>query len=129
MIDTDAATRAWEMALQASEWPGPPVWVHSDLQPGNLLVVHGWLSGVIDFAASGVGDPACDLMPAWNLLPAGVRSTFRAALKVNDATWTRGRGWALSMALIALPYYQLTNPVMAPNARHTIGEVLDEPRP
>lgn len=127
MVDTQAATEAWDVALKAAEWPGPPVWVHSDLMPGNLLVGHGWrLNAVIDFATVGVGDPACDLIPAWNLLPAGVRGQFRAALDVDDATWARGRGWALSMALIQLPYYRTTNPVIAANARHVIHEVLTD---
>jgi len=71
-----------------------------------------------------VGDPACDLIVAWNLLPASVRSAFRAVLEVDDATWARGRGWALSMGLIALSYYRDTNPVMATNARHVIREVI-----
>lgn len=92
--------------------------------PGNLLLVRGRLGAVIDFGTAGVGDPACDLIVAWNLLPAGVRDDFRAALRVDDATWARGRGRALSIALIALPYYRDTNPVFAANARHVIHEVL-----
>ena len=129
MIDTAAATAAWERALQAPTWPGPPVWIHGDLSPGNLLMVGGRLSAVIDFGALGVGDPACDLIVAWNLLPADARDVFRAALRVDDATWERGRGWALSIALIALPYYQHTNPVLAANARHVIGEILADHLP
>ncbi|MCG0290535.1 aminoglycoside phosphotransferase family protein [Streptomyces sp. PSAA01] len=125
-IDTGAATAAWQEALAAPGWDGPPVWVHSDLMPGNLLVADGRLSAVIDFGTAGVGDPACDLIPAWNLLPASVREDFRTVLGVDDATWVRGRGWALSMALIQLPYYCETNPAMAANARHVIQEVLSE---
>jgi aminoglycoside phosphotransferase (APT) family kinase protein len=123
-IHTDAVMEVWKKSLQAPPWPRPPVWVHSDLLPGNLLVSRGRLSGVIDFAASGVGDPACDLIVAWNLLPPSVRSDFRAALNTDEATWARGRGWALSMGLGALSYYQDTNPVMATNGRHAILEVL-----
>jgi aminoglycoside phosphotransferase (APT) family kinase protein len=52
------------------------------------------------------------------------RAAFRAALSVDDATWARGRGWALSWALIALPYYKDTNPEFAGMARRTIAEVL-----
>jgi aminoglycoside phosphotransferase (APT) family kinase protein len=73
-----------------------------------------------------VGDPACDLFPAWNLLPEGAREVFREALAVDDATWIRGRGRTLSQALIALPYYRRTNPAMASTARHVIRAVLDE---
>jgi aminoglycoside phosphotransferase (APT) family kinase protein len=128
-IDTAAATTAWDDALRAPDWPRPPVWVHADLVPGNLLLEDGRLSAVIDFAAAGIGDPACDLMPVWGTLPATVRAAVRDDLDVDDATWTRGRGWTLAQALIALPYYEHTNPVMAANARHAIHEVLDEAKP
>ncbi|MCZ0971577.1 aminoglycoside phosphotransferase family protein [Streptomyces albulus] len=125
-VDCDAATAMWEDALRAPDWDGPPVWLHADLMPGNVLVDGGRLTSVIDFGCLGVGDPACDLFPAWNLLPAGAREVFRAALGVDDATWIRGRGRALSQALIALPYYRRTNPAMAHNARYVIRTVLDE---
>ncbi|GHB45326.1 phosphotransferase [Streptomyces viridiviolaceus] len=125
-VDCDAAVAAWEDALRAPDWDGPPVWLHADLMPGNLLVDGGRLASVIDFGCMGVGDPACDLFPAWNLLPAGARQVFRALLDVDDATWRRGRGRTLSQALIALPYYRRTNPAMAHNARHVIRAVLGD---
>ncbi len=128
IVDTAAATAAWDAAAQTPAWPGPPVWVHGDLSPGNLLTVDGRLSAVIDFGGLGVGDPACDLIVAWNLLPANTRNVLRAALRVDDATWERGRGWALSIALIQLPYYHRTNPVLAASARYVISEVLADHR-
>ena len=124
VIDTDAARAAWEISLTAPEWPGPPVWIHGDVMPGNLLVRDGRLSAVIDWEAFGTGDPATDLMVAWNLLPAEARAVFRAELEVDDDTWARGRGWALWTGLLALPYYKETNPIFAENARYRIGEVL-----
>ncbi len=126
MLDTDAVTAAWEAALQTPVWHGPPVWLHGDLQPLNLLVERGRLSAVIDFGCLSVGDPACDLQVAWNLLSAQTRTIFRAALPVDDATWARGRGWALSVGLIALPYYQSTNPILANIARRAIHEALTD---
>lgn len=125
-VDCDAVAAAWENALRAPGWDGPPVWLHGDLMPGNLLVNGGRLSAVIDFGCLGVGDPAGDLFPAWNLLPAEARLVFREALGVDDATWIRGRGRALSQALIALPYYRTTNSAMTDNARHVIRAVLQE---
>ncbi|MFI8082893.1 aminoglycoside phosphotransferase family protein [Kitasatospora sp. NPDC086009] len=125
-VDCDAATAVWEEALRTPAWDGPPVWLHADLMPGNLLVEAGRLTSVIDFGCLGTGDPACDLFPAWNLLPARAREVFREALGVDDATWIRGRGRTLSQALIALPYYRRTNPAMARNARHVIRTVLGE---
>jgi aminoglycoside phosphotransferase (APT) family kinase protein len=124
LIDAEATTVAWEAALQTAPWRGAPVWVHGDLAPGNLLLEGGRLAAVIDFAGVGVGDPACDLIVAWNLLPSDARSVFRGELDVDDATWDRGRGWALSVALIQLPYYKDTNAALAANARHVIREVL-----
>ncbi len=123
-FDADVVTAAWDRALQAPAWQGPPVWIHGDLQAGNLLVVQGRLSAVIDFGGSGIGDPACDVMTAWLFLCADTRDVFRAALDVDDATWARGRGWALSVGLIALPYYQHTNPILAAIARRAIDQVL-----
>lgn len=125
-IDCDAVAWVWEQALRAPGWDGPPVWLHADLMPGNLLTDGGRLAAVIDFGCMGAGDPACDLFPAWNLLPGDARQVFRQALAVDDATWIRGRGRTLSQALIALPYYRTTNPAMARNARHVIRAVLGE---
>jgi len=121
LIDTRAATAAWDEALKAPTWGGAPVWIHADLSPGNLLVSGGRLTAVLDFGLLGVGDPAVDAIVAWNLLPPDARDTFRAALATDDATWARGRGWALSIALIQLPYYRTTNPTLANNARHVIA--------
>lgn len=126
LVDTRAVTASWEAALRSPAWDGPPVWLHGDLHAGNLLALDGRLSAVIDFGCLGVGDPACDLMVAWNFLTATCRPTFRAALGVDDAMWARGHGWALSMALIALPYYQTSNPVLARMSRDTIAEVLSD---
>lgn len=94
LIDTAAVTAAWESALATTEWSGSAVWLHADLSPGNVLIVKGRLTAVIDFGMLGMGDPACDLIVAWNLLPADGRATFRTALQVDQATWARGRGWA-----------------------------------
>lgn len=124
MIDAAAATLAWETALQASEWDGAVAWFHGDLLPGNLLFERGRLRAVIDFAGLGVGDPACDLMIAWSLFSGESRDLFRGVLAVDDATWARGRGQALSQALIFIPYYLNTNPAGVSNARHAIDEVL-----
>jgi aminoglycoside phosphotransferase (APT) family kinase protein len=123
-IETDAARDAWEDALRVPGWSRPPVWLHGDLFPGNLLVEDGRLTAVIDFALVGMGDPACDLIAAWSILSPASRTLFRDELGLDDDTWARGRGWALSVALVALPYYRDTNPGFAAVTRHVIGEVL-----
>jgi len=124
LFDTRALTAAWESALAEPQWTAPPVWVHGDVLPGNLIVDGGRLTGVIDWSGMGVGDPACDLMIAWNLFSAHGREAFRNALAIDDATWARGRGWALSQALIFIPYYLETNPAGVRNARRAVEEIL-----
>lgn len=124
VLDAQVLIAAWEDALGTPEWHGRPVWVHGDLTPENLLVRGGRLSAVLDFGCLGVGDPACDFMVAWSLLTGEARNVFRAELGVDDDAWARGRGWALSTALIALPYYERTHPPRAANARYRIREVL-----
>lgn len=126
MIDVDAVTAAWDAALQAPTWERANVWIHGDLLSSNLLVEYGRLCGVIDFGGMGVGDPACDLMPAWILFSGESRRVFRSALSIDDVTWARGRGWALSWALIFIPYYLDTNPLGVRRARRTLDEVLAE---
>lgn len=129
-IDLGAVTAAWETALRAPEWERAPVWIHGDLDSRNLLVEQGRLSAVIDFGCLGVGDPACDVMVAWKILSADTRDIFRAELSVDEATWARGRGWALSQALMALSYYTLeTNPVLVREAHQWMAEVLADHAP
>jgi aminoglycoside phosphotransferase (APT) family kinase protein len=129
-IDGRAALRSWDESLDAPAWDGEEVWVHGDLLPGNLLVVDGRLSAVIDFGCLNVGDPACDLQPAWNVFAGDSRARYRAELQVDDASWLRGRGWALFQAVVALPYYWDTNPGMIRQASHALACVLaDDGRP
>src|SRR5215208_3808061 len=124
-IDTEAVTAAWEEALQAPEWERPPVWIHGDLDSRNLLVQDGRLSAVIDFGSLGVGDPACDAMVAWKVLTADTRDIFRSVLSIDDPTWARGRGWALSQALGAMSYYTLeTNAVLVLEADRWLAAVV-----
>lgn len=125
-INAHRVRAVWADALDAPVWTQAGVWLHGDLLPGNLLAQDGRITGVIDFGGLGVGDPACDLLPAWTLFSASTRAVYRAELGVDEATWRRGRGWALSFALIALPYYLETNPGIVALAWHTLHAVLEE---
>lgn len=124
MVDTAALVDVWESALAAPAWQGSPTWFHGDLLPGNLLFWAGKLHAVIDFGTLGVGDPTCDLLPAWNLFAGESRAIFRAELGVDDDDWLRGRGWALSQAVIFIPYYLHTNPVGVGYARRALDQIL-----
>jgi aminoglycoside phosphotransferase (APT) family kinase protein len=124
-IDAAVATAAWEASLRAPDWQRAPVWIHGDLDARNVLARAGRLTAVIDWGCLGVGDPACDLAVAWKLLPPDGRDAFRAALRADDATWERGRGWVLSQALNALSYYTLeTNAVLVQEAERWLAQVL-----
>src|SRR5262249_39333389 len=94
LVDTEAVVRAWERDLPAPLWDGPPTWLHGDLAPDNLLLDEGQLVAVIDWGCLGVGDPATELLPAWNLFRGASRDAYRAALGLDDATWARGRAFA-----------------------------------
>lgn len=122
-IDGDAVLRSWAESLSAPEWDRPDVWVHGDLLPGNLLVADGRLSAVIDFGGLNVGDPACDLQPAWNIFTGDSRQRFRAELGADDASWLRGRGWALQ-AVIGISDYWDTNPGIVAQCSHALAQVL-----
>jgi aminoglycoside phosphotransferase (APT) family kinase protein len=117
----------WERALAAPAWEGPPVWHHGDLDVRNWLVRDGRITGVIDWASMGVGDPACDVMVAWKLHSAAARDAFREALPTDDATWERARGWVLSQAVAALAYYTpANNPPLYREAESWLRLVLSE---
>ncbi|MFJ9174153.1 aminoglycoside phosphotransferase family protein [Streptomyces sp. NPDC102360] len=123
-IDSAAALALWDEAVRT---PGAvrDVWLHGDLQPGNLLVSQGSrLGSVIDFGCMGTGDPAVDLIAAWYVLGGPERRIFREAVAVDDDAWVRGRGWALTIAVHELAYYRDSNPFMARTATRVVGEIL-----
>jgi aminoglycoside phosphotransferase (APT) family kinase protein len=124
VIDSEAATAAWEWALQAPAWNGTPVWIHSDLLRPNLLVRDGRLCAVIDFGGVGVGDPAADVIAAWSVFGQSGRGVFRDALEVDHGTWNRARGFALHQAALIIPYYGQTNPGFVWPAKRTVEEIL-----
>lgn len=118
---------AWERALAAPAWAGPPVWHHGDLDARNWLVRDGRISGVIDWGSMGVGDPACDVMVAWKLHSAAARDAFRQALSTDDATWQRARGWAVWQAVAALAYYTVeSNPALVHEAQTWLDLLMGE---
>ena len=123
-LNQDVLIAAWEAALSAPPWRGEPVWFHGDLHSGNLLARDGELVAVIDFGGCCVGEPSSDLIAAWWLFDETSRQVFRETVEVDDDSWSRGRGWALSIALVALPYYVDSNPVFADMARVAIRNVL-----
>jgi len=103
-IDYSAATDLWQRLVKAPTWAGPPLWIHGDLHPGNVLVDEGRISAILDFGDLAAGDPATDLAAMWMLLPrpawpalvAGACGGPHSSDSMAD-TLTRARGWALAL--------------------------------
>jgi aminoglycoside phosphotransferase (APT) family kinase protein len=96
--DRDAVRAIWDDAVAAPRWEGPPLWLHGDLHPANVLTADGTFCGVVDFGDLCAGDPAFDLAAGWILLPdREAIDRFRSAYRpvIDDATWRRARGWAV----------------------------------
>lgn len=93
----------WESCLSAGEWAGPPRWFHSDLRGDNLIAHEGKLVGVIDWEGCTVGDPSTDYLAAWWLFDGDSRETFRSTCNAERSDWQRAKGWALHMAVVAIP--------------------------
>lgn len=102
-VDRAAVLAFWRRVVATPEWSAPPVWIHGDLHPGNVLLAEGRLSAVIDFGDLSLGDPATDFAIGWMVTP-----TFRRALReaardrpnpLDDDTWARARGWAVALGL------------------------------
>lgn len=126
LLDVTRVTAAWDRAVDVVEHSGPPVWVHGDLQPGNVLVGADGLAAVLDWGTLALGDPAVDCLPAWTVLDAPSRAVFQEHADVDDATWARGRGWALSIAVVALPYYVRSDSRITAWARYAIGQTVED---
>ncbi|MCC2316069.1 phosphotransferase [Cellulomonas xiejunii] len=139
VIGWDAAdVRAvWDDAVAAPAWRGPPVWVHGDLHPANVVVADGTLAGVVDFGDLFAGDPAWDLAAAWLLLPAGVTARFFATYaQADEATVRRARGLAALKSLFLMLMGQNGDrglpggkPAWGPAGRAALDRVLGERLP
>lgn len=128
-VDGPALRACWHELAATPPWAGPPVWLHGDLHPGNLVVHDGVLSAVADFGDLTGGDPAVDLAVAWMLLPPEDRPAFRAAAgtgasgPVDDATWARARGWALALGIVTAAHSG-DNPLYAAHGERTMAATL-----
>lgn len=128
VVDASRIRAAWDGALDSTPWSGPPLWLHGDPHPGNLVARDGALVAVIDFGDLTAGDPAVDLAAAWMLLPSDARDVLRAAATsawcvIDDETWRRARGWALTLAVSYLAHSR-DNRALARIADSTIRAVL-----
>ena len=126
-VDGPRLRALWHELAATPVWSGPPVWVHGDTHPGNLVVHEGRLSAVVDFGDLCSGDPASDLAVAWMLLPHEHHDAFRAAAGAggDDDLWTRARAWALALGLV-LRADSADNPPYLALGTRTLAAVLTD---
>lgn len=119
-----SAERIWEDGLHAPPWQGPPLLLHGDPHPGNLVLRPVPGDGapltepvLIDFGDATLGDPASDLGALWLLDPAeGFWEAYFAARAADardgddDALRRRARAWAVRYALALDADPSLTSP-------------------
>lgn len=125
--DADAIVERFDDLASAPPFAGPPVWVHGDPHPANLLVHDGRLRAVIDFGDVTSGDPACDLSTAWLTFDAPARAAFRARVDAgcgwDDAMWRRARAWALHLSVV-MQMHPVEYPHLAAVGRHGVEQAL-----
>jgi aminoglycoside phosphotransferase (APT) family kinase protein len=129
-IEVEPLHGSWVDALEAEPWSGPPIWLHGDLHPMNIIQHEGHPSAVIDFGDLTAGDPATDLMVAWYLFDPVRREVFRTAVgatgtPLDDATWERGRGWAITHAAAVLANSD-DNPEMRSVGLRALDRVINQ---
>lgn len=124
LIEPAPVLDLWQRCLDCPTSSREPRWVHGDPNAGNLIASDGKLAALIDWGLMGVGDPAVDLLAGWYLFDADARPVFRSTMGIDDGVWLRGAGWALSMALIAWPYYLDRNPTVTAESELVVARLL-----
>jgi len=123
-LGSPAALEAWDAAVGLPHNPATASgWLHGDLMPGNLLLRGGALTGIIDWGASGVGDPALDLLAAWTCLGPEGRSRYLAALEATPDQVVLARALAVRKIAWGIGYYRSTLPGFAAVLEHTLRQV------
>lgn len=126
-VDPDLLQQLWQLAVEAEPHVGPSVWIHGDVHPGNVIVRGGQIVSIIDFGDLTSGDPATDLGSAWMFFDEADRLRLRQLLDVDEATWNRARGWALSVAL-AIAENSADNPRYEAMSAETLARVAADTR-
>lgn len=123
-IDEQAVLGLWPRLVELPSATDPPLWLHGDLHPLNIVVHHGEVAGILDFGDLAAGDRATDLSLAWLVLPPDARPAFRAAAgarrPIDDATWSRARAWAIALGVA----YQHGDAVVSAIGARAVAEAL-----
>ncbi|MEV4688595.1 aminoglycoside phosphotransferase family protein [Microbacterium sp. LWH3-1.2] len=123
--DATALGDVWHAGLTVAAWSRPPLWIHGDLHPGNLVTRDGRLAGIIDFGDVTAGDPAYDLAVAWLAFDADGRGRFIVATgsRYDAATWRRAHAWAAAVVMMLLVHND-DNPAYVALGRDAAAEVI-----
>lgn len=124
VINGDKAIDLWERACK-TKWDKSPVWIHGDFAIGNMLLLDGKLSAIIDFGGIALGDPACDLVIAWTFLKDSARDIFIREMALDEDTWLRAKAWALWKATFELCQIVDKNSPEGIIQKRIIGDVID----
>lgn len=129
-IGSRALSQAWAAAVEASPFAQRAVFIHGDLMPGNFLLTDTAakprLTGVLDWASAGMGDPALDLLPAWSCLTRRTRSTFLSTLGATDEEIARARGYGARKVAWGLHYYAESLPEFAAALQFILDQIEDD---
>lgn len=123
LLERAALAVIWADALSAPAYAGPPVRIHGDLHPANLIVRDGALAAVVDFGDTTTGDPATDLAVAWLAFGPRGREALLADLGPDQDTARRARGWALVMGTALVTMSEPGSP-MVQLGEEALTEVL-----
>lgn len=124
----DRVRRRWLEWSATTAYCGPPVWLHGDPHPLNLLVGSDHrLTGVLDWGDLTAGDPASDLAAGWLAFAAADRQRFGTRYgdkrDCDPTLWIRAKAWALNLATAFLVS---DDPQLVPIARHALVQLLAE---
>ena len=129
----DLLADLFDRASAAPEHAEPPLWIHGDPHPGNLLAIGSGadarLAALLDFGDITAGDPATDLAIAWLAFDQAGRDRYRGVLAdagLDAATWLRAHGWAVALTTVFLAH-SADNPAMASVGAHALEQVLADP--
>ena len=127
-----ALRAAWRAGVAAPAWDGPPVWLHGDPHPANLLTAGGHLSALLDFGDVTAGDPASDLGTVWATFTSSGRARFWAAYAAASPAAhdqhrladlrTRARAWAAALVPVYGAHPE-QHPGLAAAGAHAAREV------
>lgn len=135
LVDTRAA-RASDLfqSGEGTSWPSPPVWIHGDLHPRNVLVQGDRWTGLLDWGDITSGDPASDLAAARMLVSDEHRHSFwsryrtRSGHDLPDESFEslveRADAWAVYFGVLMLEAGTPDDPTFAAVGRRVLTELL-----